>query len=286
MRDLFYDSAARGRNDQTGTTVSITTYLDESGTHNSSPFVIMGGVVGRSAQWVDYNKKWDRLLKKNLLTYFHSRKLRATSGEFASWSEQSKRLLIRDIDKLQNRNTLFRFVTVVRKDEFQQFYKGGERPKKLQLDSIYGLCFRLSLSFAVELVERSFGLIGQEINFIVEAGHHNAGSCQTIFNQIKKHVPELSDVLGACTVEDKRKLPGLQGADAVSYAGYQQEKSGDEADLMDFAPNWNLESAKTILKAGSPVFRSYARPEILSELKEKLFALEERRRQVGRRTTA
>jgi hypothetical protein len=243
----------------------------------------MGGIVGHGDQWINYDKKWDRLLRKNGLTYFHSRRLRASSGEFENWSDHSKFVLIREIDKLQNTNSLFRFVTVVRKDEFQDCYKSGDRPKKLQLDSIYGLCFRLSLSFTVELVERSFGLDGRQINFIVESGHSNAGACHIIFDQIKKHVSELRDVLGTCTIEDKKELAGLQGADAVSYAGYQQEKGGDESELMDFAPDWNLDNARNVLRAGSPVFRSYARPEILKELKENLFVLEKKRQQFGQR---
>jgi len=266
--------------------VILTAYLDESGTHDSSPFVIMGSIVGNAEQWMNYDKRWGRLLGKNGLTYFHSRRLRASSGEFENWSDHSKLVLIGEIDKLQNTNSLFRFVTVVRKDEFQEHYKSGDRPKKLQLDSIYGLCFRLSLSFTAELLERSFGLTGRKINFVVESGHPNAGACPVIFDQIKKHVSELRDVLGTCTIEDKKKLAGLQGADAVSYAGYQQEKGGDESELMDFAPDWNLEKAKSILKAGSPVFRSYARPDILKELKDNLFVLEKRWQQFGQRNRA
>jgi hypothetical protein len=101
--------------------------------------------------------------------------------------------------------------------------------------------------------------------------------------QIKKHVPQLRDVLGTCVLEEKCKLPGLQGADAVSYSGYRQEREGDDSELMDFDPDWDLEKAKQILKAKSPVFRSYGRPEILRELKDNLFLLEERRRLFGQR---
>jgi hypothetical protein len=240
--------------------VIITTHLDESGTHDDSPLVIMGGIVGRLGQWADFDKKWNRLLKKNGLTYFHSKRLRACSGEFENWSDHSKHMLIRDIDKLQNRNTLFRFVTVIRKDEFQQHYRSGDKPKKLQLDSIYGMCFRLSLAFVLELAERSLGLEGNQFSFVVEAGHSNAGAAPAIVEQIKKHVPDLRAALGTCAIEDKKTLPGLQGADAVSYAGYQQEKGGDETELMDFNSDWNLDNAKSVLGARSPVFRSYGGP--------------------------
>jgi hypothetical protein len=196
------------------------------------------------------------------------------------WSKQQ---LIRDLDKHQNKNSMFRFVTVVNKEEFNEHYKSGLSPKKFQLDSIYGMCFRLSLAFTLELIERSIGLEGHEINFTVESGAKGSGSCPKIVEQIKKHMPELRSVLGTCVLKDKCSLPGLQGADAISYSGYRQEREGDESELMDFDPNWTLDKAKEILKAKSPVFRSYGRPEILKELKDNLFALEEKRRLFGQR---
>jgi hypothetical protein len=260
--------------------VILTTYLDESGTHRDSPVLIMGGIVGHFDQWIEYDRKWGRLRQKHLFTCFHSKEVRHCEGEFKNWSNFSKHNLVRDIDKHQNKNSLFRFVTVVNKQEFQEHYKSGQPPQKFQLDSIYGMCFRLSLAFTLELAERSIGLEGNQFNFIVEDGHPNAGACSEIVKQIKKHVPELGAVLGTCILEKKYKLPGLQGADAISYAGYLEEIDGD-AQLMDFENDWNLDNAKAILRAKSPVFRSYGRPEIMKELKDNLFILEERRRQFG-----
>jgi len=46
---------------------------------------------------------------------------------------------------------------------------------------------------------------------------------------------------------------------------------------MDFDPDWDLNKARKILRANSPVFRSYAKPEILKELKDNPFALEKKR---------
>ena len=265
--------------------VIFTCDLDESGTHGESPVLIMGGIVGRLGQWVDYDKKWARLKRRHSYKCFHSKELHFNQGEFKNWSDWSKQNLIRDLDRHQNKNSLFRFVTVVNKQEFKDHYKTGTQPKKFQLDSVYGMCFRLSLAFTLELIERSIGLDGNQVNFIVEDGHLNAGACPEIVKQIKKHVPELRDVLGTCVLKEKCELPGLQGADAVSYSGYRQEREGDESELMDFDPDWDLETAKKILKAKSPVFRSYGRPEILKELKDNLFLLEEKRRIFGQTKT-
>jgi hypothetical protein len=84
----------------------------KAGTHAESPVLIMGGIVGRRDQWVDYDKKWARLRKKHALKCFHSKELKDGDGEFKNWSVWSKQQLIGDLDKQQNKNSLFRFVTV------------------------------------------------------------------------------------------------------------------------------------------------------------------------------
>jgi hypothetical protein len=189
--------------------VIITTCLDESGTHAESPVLIMGGIVGSQEQWAEYQRKWIRLRKQHGFKCFHSKKIKDGDGEFENWSDWSKQSLIHDLNNHQNKYSMFRFVTVVNKKEFQEHYKAGLSPKKFQLDSIYGMCFRLSLAFTLELIERSIGLDGNEINFVVEDGAKNSGACPEIVAQIKKHVPDLREILGTCILKEKCSLPGL-----------------------------------------------------------------------------
>jgi hypothetical protein len=42
--------------------VIVTVYIDESGTHDGSPVLIMAGWVGRFGQWASFDPKWERLL--------------------------------------------------------------------------------------------------------------------------------------------------------------------------------------------------------------------------------
>ena len=95
----------------------LNVYIDESGTHGQSPFMVMGGIVARPDQWAIYDQKWKRLLANDGLKYFHSKLLRSSGGAFQGLSDYSKLKLINEIDRLQNRNSLFRFVTVLQKDQ-------------------------------------------------------------------------------------------------------------------------------------------------------------------------
>jgi hypothetical protein len=65
--------------------VIVTVFMDESGTHDS-PVTILAGWVARLGQWAAFDPKWDRLLKRNGLSYFHSKKMRHSNGDFRGWS--------------------------------------------------------------------------------------------------------------------------------------------------------------------------------------------------------
>jgi Protein of unknown function (DUF3800) len=249
---------------------TVTVYIDESGTHDSAPHMIMGGIVGRADQWPEHDRRFVGLLKKNGLTYFHAVELRHRKNEYRSWSDFSAQQLLLGIDRLQNRTTLYRFATLLRKSEYHGHYRSGERPKKIPLDSMYGICFRCSLSLASELSDRAFGSGNYVLNFVLEE-NQRFGDALRIFHQIKKYLPELAKVLGTCIPGKKKEYAGLQGADAISFSGYRHEVIGDESDLVGFK---GLKEARQAVGTGSPVMRVYVRPDILREIKANKFQLE------------
>jgi len=257
-------------------------YIDESGTHDDSPYMIMGGLVARAGAWEEHDKRFGRLLHKNSLTYFHGVELRHNHNEFSGWSQHSKSVLLTNIDKIQNRTTLFRFVTLLRKAEYEECYKDPPGLTRIQHDTQYGICFRCSLSFAVEMAERTFKEGDFILNFILEENQRFADA-HRIFQQIKKYVPEIAKNLGNCSPGKKKEHYPLQSADAVSYAGYQHEARGDESDLIDYDPKWNLTDARRVVQSGSPVMRSYIRPDILREIKENKITLQNRWKEEGDR---
>ncbi len=241
--------------------------IDESGTHDDSPYMIMGGVVARNGQWQDHDKRFCRLLKKNLLTYFHAYEMRHNENEYKNWSDYSKLKLVLDINKIQQKTTLFRFATVLNKGDYEREYKSPTGLTRIQHDTEYGICFRVSLSLAVEMLERTFETPDFVVNFLIEDSHH-FGDAHRIFKQIQKHVPDVAKHLGNCVPVGKKDNYGVQSADAISYAAYKHEALGDQSDLINYEPDWYLKDAKAAIRERSPVLRAEARPDILRDLKE------------------
>jgi hypothetical protein len=75
--------------------VIVTIFIDESVTHDSD-ITVMSRWVGRSEQWVTFDQKWKSLLKPYNLSYFHSKKMRHSEGEFKGWLLSQKHEFIKD----------------------------------------------------------------------------------------------------------------------------------------------------------------------------------------------
>lgn len=69
-------------------------FFDDSGTHDSSSVVVIGGLLGTDEQWDSFAEAWDALLKEPLpgkppLDQFHLAPCRAKTGDFRdyNWGE-------------------------------------------------------------------------------------------------------------------------------------------------------------------------------------------------------
>lgn len=202
----------------------VSVYIDESGTHGS-PVTILGGWVGRLGQWATFDPKWQRLLKRGHLTYFHSKKLKHTQGEFKGWTVAQKKEFMAAAAKLGTKNLGFGFAIILGEDDYQAHYVAGHRPKEVQLDSRYGLCFRYCLGIIPELAMQTFKQEDLEISFVLESGHVNYGDADRIFSKVKKsrlpNEQKIIRTLKSLTTGDKIDFPGLQMADVIAYNAFQ-----------------------------------------------------------------
>jgi hypothetical protein len=60
----------------------ITTYLDENGTHDSSPISVMAGYIGTAAQWAQFGADWTALVRKAGVQFIHGLELSKRTGQF------------------------------------------------------------------------------------------------------------------------------------------------------------------------------------------------------------
>ena len=239
----------------------------------------IGGLVGRPDQWHYFDRRWAKMLKKRSIPYFHTKSILDTHKPFKGWSRAQKAQLISRAGDIQQNYTLFGFTVALRRSDYEECYKSGERPKKIPLDTMYGLCFRYCAEWLPSILEPSLETRDFEINFIMEAGHKNAGDALRVFNQLKKDNPAIFKSL---TFRNKQSL-GLQGADYVAHAAWLVESEpGVESHLTDFPKDGDLSDAKRIL-GRKPVFRGSISPDLLRQVKANTMTEDARRLEFGRR---
>jgi hypothetical protein len=263
--------------------VIVTTYIDEAGTHGDAPHMIMGALVGRLGQWASFDKKWRKMLRRNGVGYFHSKKLKHGKGPFKGWKPAQKMALISAASDIQQQNTLFGVSVKVCQSDYDQHYKAGERPKKLPLDTMYGLCFRYLAAFIMDTAEQSLKRKDLEFDFIIESGHKNAGDALRVFNQMKYDLTRAAE-MKSLIFSGKKSLYGLQGADLFSHTAYLAVREDEEEmELTELPTGGTLIDARKLVKHKSPLFRGVLGPDLLKEIKANKIAYEQQRIEFGRR---
>jgi hypothetical protein len=243
--------------------------IDESGTHGSG-VTILGGWVGRLGQWAGFDPKWVKLLKKCGLTFFHSRKMRQTKDQFRGWTRGQKIAFTQAAADLALKHLEFGFTITLRDDAYRDFYVAGNRPREVQLDSAYGLCFRFCLSLVPGLAREAFKR-DLDIDFVLESGHKNAGDAKRIFDRVKRQGlsnPEeqaIVKMLNTIAFGEKEKYPGLQAADVNAYSAFQHE-TASPLELVNLPTGDTMKTAKKMQKV--PVFRLELREEELKLFKK------------------
>src|SRR2546428_11193818 len=78
----------------------FTGYLDESGTHGTSPVTVMGGMLARAQQWERFEHLFARLQNRHGFRVFHTKKFKGSKGDFRGWTGDQKRARYWDLAAL------------------------------------------------------------------------------------------------------------------------------------------------------------------------------------------
>lgn len=255
--------------------VIITTYIDESGTHGP-PVMLMGCLVGNIDQWQRFDGAWGKHLTDNNLTYYHSRKMKHSHGEFRGWKNPKKLSFVSKAAEITEKNTMFGVTAVLGYTDYNKFYVANDRPPEIQLDSKYGLCFRFCLLRIVDLLRFKLGDPDDlQIHFVLEDGHDNFGDAHRIFKDLKKK-PSLAPYLKTMTPGGKKEFPGLQGADGGAYhmLGSERVRTKQQGTITIPAPQKNVRATE----APWQHYNFIISPEKLAEFKSEIMRVVEGKR--------
>ncbi len=200
----------------------FTAHFDETDTHGSAPTVILAAYLGHAYQWRRFETKLGRLQKRDNFTIFHATEFKARSGEFSGWSDEKCDRLIGDLTDLVRSNLTEGLAFALTRERYLNEYRAPPVPKKMNLDSQYGACFRACMGRLFDVMAMRDNR--DRLNVAVERGHKNVGDCERIFNDLKDYL-DFTDrnFLGEFTVAAKEDCPPLMMADllAATYSMFR-----------------------------------------------------------------
>jgi hypothetical protein len=200
----------------------FTAYFDESDTHGPAPDMIMAAFLGSARQWELFGRKIKALQRRDGFTVFHSKKFRASVGEFEDWSLDKCRRLTNDL-AVAIRDGLREGVTItLPRALYEAEYRGGHVPKGMRLDSQYGVCFRACLYQLIHILAKDKK--NHKLHVVIEDGHKNVGDAVRIFGEIKAEFAAIGfNILGTVTIAKKTECWPLMIADFQAHASHLSE---------------------------------------------------------------
>jgi len=202
-------------------------FFDDSGTHDGSPVVAMGGLLGTDEQWNEFARQWTALLAKPLpekppLKQFHLTDCRNGYGEFADYKEADRNLITRLFREIILNTEMVTFAAVVDGAAWDELIRNvvAEAPSALEL------CFMKCVDSILEIVRRD-----RELVLI----YFDSGIRARI-EQWVRMIRALPDKYPEVAAIGFRPVPtnvGLQGADMIAtesfHWGLEYLKHGEQA---------------------------------------------------------
>jgi hypothetical protein len=198
-------------------------------------------------------------LKREGLEYFHAvEHSRQVRNQGMCW----------DLLKICGKHLLFSFTIRLDKKSYEDFYIANFRPRKTQLDTMYGICYRHMVSFLINELPKLMARSDLQIDIVLEAGAAGSKDAPRIHQQIKKTFPELAVMLGSVSFGEKQQ-PGLQAADSLAHPALAEEKR-PSLDLRPFPATGTLAEARRATRSTviPPVFRLHLDAAALASLKQ------------------
>lgn len=193
-------------------------FFDDSGTHDSSKLVVIGGCLGDEAQWNAFAVRWATLLANPLpgkppLESFHLTECRAGDGQFEDYRQADKDRVTYLFRKIIVDTNLITFAAAVDKVAWNEIFVG---PLADAMPSPLEACFSKCVDSVIALIrgrspwEKVYLFFDQGTKLALE-------KWATFYRSQSNKYPEIGGVSFA-PVSD---VLALQAADMIATESYQ-----------------------------------------------------------------
>ena len=128
--------------------------------------------------------KAGELKKKRGFNIFHAKDFKARAGEFSGWSDKQCEALIDDLTEITRKSLTGGFTVFLEHSRYVNEYRAPPIPRKMNLDSQLGVCFRACMGHLIEIMAKN--KYRDKLNVVIERGHRNVFDCERILNELRE----------------------------------------------------------------------------------------------------
>jgi hypothetical protein len=184
-------------------------YIDESGIHEKSRAVVVGGLVARAHSWSRFEQTWGNCLRTAGVSQYHASQLESRLGEYKGWSQARKVGFQKELISAIKRATSYGVACGLPLSEYR-----AVKSKDDGLPSAYMLCV---MGAVIKVAEWSKEMEHKKpVDFILESGGPERGEVVQWFNARRR----IQSHIGSISFANKSVLP-LHGADFYAYEAWK-----------------------------------------------------------------
>ena len=121
-----------------GGVLTVSVYIDESGTHGDSPFAVAGAAFARDDVWQEWTNAWVAA-KGDDVDIYHAVDCHNFSGEFEGWSHKRRDKFVKTMLAVNASLPLYYFASIIELAPFRE--RLHERPDVLAYcEPIHQMC--------------------------------------------------------------------------------------------------------------------------------------------------
>ena len=201
----------------------IKVYMDESGTHDSSPVVVVAGYVGRQEAWRAWTKRWN--IAKRPIRVVHAVDAAALKGEFKGWTHQEVGALAAKLLPIISDSEIYGVVVSLDMIAFKAAMSSRDdlRP---YFGTPYTACFHWLVQIVMNLAQEAMNK--ERIAFYHETNQYRGEAIQS-FRWIQENGNRGGNRI-SLTFGGKEDFVALQAADTLAYEANKRLRDDDRPD--------------------------------------------------------
>lgn len=211
--------------------LALTSYLDDSGTHEQSKTVVIGGPLIGKARFVEFNPRWRAILDDyHIEGALHMRDFQRPSGRYVGRYPEVKASMFARIADLINESKLYSVSVCVPQMDYKSLIPIDVYRKHM---SPYGMAFFVVALTNCRMADRL--KVNDSIAYVVDHGNHDEhlNRAHRLLQHWQRRVPDRLCV-GAIAFDSDENVLALQAADVVVWMA---RKANDQEPLpSEFEP--------------------------------------------------